>query len=111
MLEVCFFMLRKRKRLIDGEDDDPMGSLTNLSDAMLVLALGFLVFAILALSANPDLLSQAQSQDMQQGQEVSSSQVLNDTSSINASSADSGLSEVGKVYRDPDTGKLVMVSS
>lgn len=104
-------MLRKRKRLIDGEDDDPMGSLTNLSDAMLVLALGFLVFAILALSANPDLLSQAQSQDMQQGQEVSSSQVLNDTSSINASSADSGLSEVGKVYRDPDTGKLVMVSS
>ena len=104
-------MLRKRKRLIDGEDDDPMGSLTNLSDAMLVLALGFLVFAILALSANPDLLSQAQSQDMQQGQDVSSSQVLNDTSSINASSSDSGMSEVGKVYRDPDTGKLIMVSS
>lgn len=104
-------MLRKRKRLIDGEDDDPMGSLTNLSDAMLVLALGFLVFAILALSANPDLLSQAQSQDMQQGQEVSSSQVLNDTSSINASSSDSGMSEVGKVYKDPETGKLIMVSS
>ncbi len=104
-------MLRKRKRLIDGEDDDPMGSLTNLSDAMLVLALGFLVFAILALSANPDLLSQAQSQDMQQGQDVSSSQVLNDTSSINASSSDSGMSEVGKVYRDPETGKLIMVSS
>ena len=104
-------MLRKRKRLIECEDDDPMGSLTNLSDAMLVLALGFLVFAILALSANPDLLSQAQSQDMQQGQDVSSSQVLNDTSSINASSSDSGMSEVGKVYRDPDTGKLIMVSS
>ena len=104
-------MLRKRKSLIDGEDDDPMGSLTNLSDAMLVLALGFLVFAILALSANPDLLSQAQSQDLQQGQQVSTAQVLNDSSTINASSSDSGYSEVGKVYRDPDTGQLVMVSS
>ena len=104
-------MLRKRKRLIDGEDDDPMGSLTNLSDAMLVLALGFLVFAILALSTNPDLLNQSQSQSLQQGQQVSSGEVLNDSSSINASSSDSGYSEVGKVYRDPDTGELIMVSS
>ncbi len=35
-----------------------MSGLSNLSDAMLVLALGFLIFAIMALSANPELISQ-----------------------------------------------------
>lgn len=104
-------MLRKRKSLMDSEDDDPMGSLNNLSDAMLVLALGFLVFAILALSANPDLLNQSQSDNPNNGQQVSTADTVDNQSSINASSSDSGYTEVGKVYRDPDTGKLVMVSS
>ena len=48
-------MLRKRRRLSESIDDDPMAGLNNLSDAMLVLALGFLIFAIMALSANIDI--------------------------------------------------------
>lgn len=51
-------MLRKRRRISESLDDDPMSGLSNLSDAMLVLALGFLIFAIMALSANPELISQ-----------------------------------------------------
>ena len=54
-------MLRKRRRLSESIDDDPMSGLNNLSDAMLVLALGFLIFAIMALSANPDMITQTQS--------------------------------------------------
>ncbi|WP_298500764.1 DUF2149 domain-containing protein [uncultured Methanobrevibacter sp.] len=54
-------MLRKRRRISDSVDDDPMGGLNNLSDAMLVLVLGFLIFAILALSVNPDMLEDAKS--------------------------------------------------
>ena len=50
-------MLRKKRRISESIDDDPMAGLTNLSDAMLVLALGFLIFAIMALSANPELIS------------------------------------------------------
>lgn len=90
-----------------------MASLTNLSDAMLVLALGFLIFAILSLSANPDVLTQAsqQSQSIQQGQQISTGQTFTNDSVANGSSFGSGYSEVGKVYKDPDTGKLVMVSS
>ena len=95
-------MLRKRRRISESVDDDPMGGLNNLSDAMLVLALGFLIFAIMALSANPDMITQSQST-----QDVSTA----DTFSQNYSDAgDSGYSEVGKVYEDPATGELVMVS-
>ena len=40
-------MLRKRKRFSESDgDEDPMSGISNLSDAMLVLALGFLIFAI-----------------------------------------------------------------
>ena len=40
-------MLRKKRRISESLDDDPMSGLSNLSDAMLVLALGFLIFAII----------------------------------------------------------------
>ena len=54
-------MLRKRRRISESVDDDPMSGINNLSDAMLVLALGFLIFAIMALSVNPDIISDVQS--------------------------------------------------
>ena len=93
-------MLRKKRRINESLDDDPMSGLSNLSDAMLVLALGFLIFAIMALSANPELISQTPDT-----QDVSSA----DTFEQNYTE-DSGYSEVGKVYEDPTTGKLVLVS-
>lgn len=92
------------------DDDDPMASLTNLSDAMLVLALGFLIFAILALSANPNILSET-SQQSQNTQQISTGETFTNDTTASGSSSGQGYSEVGKVYKDPDTGKLVMVSS
>ena len=53
-------MLRKRKRFSDDGDEDPMSGISNLSDAMLVLALGFLMFAIIALLANPNMVAKRQ---------------------------------------------------
>ena len=99
-------MLRKKRRISEAIDDDPMAGISNLSDAMLVLALGFLIFAIMALSANPELISQSQ-----QTQDVSSADTFNQSYSNAGSMEDSGYSEVGKVYEDPTTGELVMVSS
>lgn len=92
------------------DDDDPMASLTNLSDAMLVLALGFLIFAVLALSANPNILSET-SQQSQNTQQISTGETFTNDTTASGSSSGQGYSEVGKVYKDPDTGKLVMVSS
>lgn len=99
-------MLRKRRRMSDSIDDDPMAGMANLSDAMLVLALGFLIFAIMELSANPDLIQQSS----QTTQDVSSAETFDQNYSDAGSMEDSGYSEVGKVYKDPYTGELVMVS-
>lgn len=99
-------MLRKKRRISESVNDDPMAGMANLSDAMLVLALGFLIFAIMALSANPDLIQQSS----QSSQDVSTGETFNDNFTDSGGVEDSGYNEVGKVYKDPDTGKLVMVS-
>ncbi|MBR4397209.1 MAG: DUF2149 domain-containing protein [Methanobrevibacter sp.] len=99
-------MLRRRRRISDSVDDDPMGGLNNLSDAMLVLALGFLIFAILALSVNPDMLEDAKSST----KDVSTADTFSQNYTDAAGIEDSGYNEIGKVYEDPTTGDLVMVS-
>lgn len=105
-------MLRKRRRMTDDSDDDPMAGIANLSDAMLVLAVGFLIFAIMAISENPQIISDAQqSQSQDSGSQVSTGDTYSNNSNAGASDSGSGYNEVGKVYRDPDTGKLVMVES
>ena len=86
-------MLRKKRRISESIDDDPMSGISNLSDAMLVLALGFLIFAIMALSANPDLIS-----DSPNTKDVSTADTFNETYSDAGGIEDSGYNEVGKVY-------------
>ena len=98
-------MLRKRRRISESIDDDPMSGLNNLSDAMLVLALGFLIFAIMALSVNPDMITQSQST-----QDVSTADTFSQNYTTAGGIEDSRYNEVGKVYDDPTTGELVMVS-
>jgi len=98
-------MLRKRRRISENSDDDPMGGLNNLSDAMLVLALGFLIFAIMALSVNPDMIS-----DSSSSQNVETAETFTQNVSDAVGMEDSGYNEIGKVYQDPATGELVMVS-
>ncbi len=99
-------MLRKRRRISEDADDDPMGGLNNLSDAMLVLALGFLIFAIMALSINPDMISDSSSTT----QDVSTADTFSQNYTDAGGIEDSGYTEIGKVYQDPTTGELVMVS-
>ena len=43
---------RRKKRRFDGEDVSPMSGLSNLSDAMLVLALGILVALVVHWNVN-----------------------------------------------------------
>ncbi|MCC7553730.1 MAG: DUF2149 domain-containing protein [Methanobacteriaceae archaeon] len=102
-------MLRKRKKLLESEDDDPMSGIANLSDAMLVLALGFLIFAIMALSTHPDIISDVK--DSQSSQNVVTGDSFTNDSSTTGEVEDKGYNEVGKVFKDPETGDLVMVSN
>ncbi len=106
---------KNRKRFAEGEED-PMAGTSNLVDAMLVIAVGLLIFVVISWNMqsvvfqdNQNTQSQA-IQDSPQVTEVSEGQVLNDTPDTSDSSGQ-GYTEMGKVYKDPATGKLIMVEN
>ena len=109
-------MLRRRRRLFSGNDEDPMAGTTNLVDAMLVLSVGFLIFLVMSWNmqsvvfANTTTEEKQQTMEaMQQAAEVQMGSELNETPDTTSGSG-SGYVEMGTVYKDPDTGKLIMVS-
>lgn len=110
-------MVRRKQRRKRASDDDidPMAGTTNLVDAMLVLALGFLIFVVISWNMQSVIFSdmsqdqkQAVMESMKQVSEVTQGQELNDTPDTSQSSGQ-GFTELGKVYKDPSSGKLIMV--
>lgn len=110
-------MVRRKQRRRKSSDDeiDPMAGTTNLVDAMLVLALGFLIFVVISWNMQSVIFSdmsqdqkQAVMESMKQVSEVTQGQELNDTPDTSQSSGQ-GFTELGKVYKDPSSGKLIMV--
>lgn len=87
-----------------------MTGIANLVDAMLVIAVGFLVFVIISwnMQAMIDPDQSMQEAMQQQTTEVDQGQQLNETPDTSNSSGQ-GYTEMGKVYKDPATGKLIMV--
>ena len=109
-------MVRRKckKRFSEGEED-PMAGTSNLVDAMLVIAVGFLIFVVISWNMQSVIFqdtSQDQSQAVQKSPtnvtEVTEGQQLNETLESSESSGQ-GYMEMGKVYKDPSTGKLIMV--
>ena len=104
---------KSKKRFSEGEED-PMAGTSNLVDAMLVIAVGLLIFVVISWnmqsvvfqdSQNPQQAINENSPDVT---EVSEGQVLNETPDTSDASGQ-GYMEMGKVYKDPSTGKLIMV--
>ena len=99
---------RRRSRRVE---EDPMAGTSNLVDAMLVIAVGFLVFVIISwnmqamIDPNTSIQDQMQQKDMV---EVDQGQQLNETPDT-TNSTGQGYTEMGTVYKDPATGKLIMV--
>jgi hypothetical protein len=108
-------VLRRKRRILADNDEDPLAGTTNLVDAMLVLAVGFLIFLVVSWnmqsvvfsSASPEEKKQTM-QAMQKAAEVQMGQQLNSTPQTQSGQG-SGYAELGKVYKDPKTGKLIMV--
>lgn len=110
-------MIRRRKgKFINQGEEDPMAGTSNLVDAMLVIAVGLLVF--LVISWNMQSIVFNENMDEQQKQKVR--QALKEVSQIDqgkeldetpdlGKSSGSGYTEMGKVYKDSSTGKLIMV--
>lgn len=89
-----------RQSRFDADDDDPMGPLANLADIMLVFAVGLMV----ALAAAGDGLEQqaAGGADVETGRELPEMPE-------GAGQAGSGYEAVGRVYRDPETGRMFLI--
>lgn len=98
-----------RSSQFDAQDLDPLGPLANLIDIMLVFACG-LIAALVALS--PELKQHfnldkpAQKQTISAGKELAAPP----ESLQQQLSSGQGYESVGQVYRDPKTGKLILIS-
>lgn len=94
---------RWRSSRFAAGDDDPLGPLANMVDVVLVFACGL----IAALVAQTDLLEQLEAARrpvaVERGRELPR---LPD--SVEGDSG-KGLESVGQVYRDPATGKLILI--
>lgn len=95
---------RKRLRLysrldarFDDQDEDPRASLVNLVDVMLVFACGLLA----ALAAGTQSALNVP-KPVEKGQEI-------ERPASGVTQNGSGYDRVGEVFRDPKTGKLVLI--
>ncbi|MDO5820773.1 MAG: DUF2149 domain-containing protein [Methanobrevibacter sp.] len=108
---------RRGKGRFESEEEDPMAGTANLVDAMLVIAVGLLVFLVLAWNMQSVLFSENLTPEQkeqvmeamnQEVTEVQEGQVLNETPDT-SNQTGQGYTEMGKVYEDPSTGKMIMV--
>lgn len=91
-----------------GSDEEPLGPLANLLDLMLVFACG-LIAALIAMSEQlqehfqPQKISSHTKTEIQRGKE------LPQIPGQGAEGAGEGYESIGQVYRDPKTGKLILI--
>jgi len=107
---------RKVSRRAYRIEEDPMTGTGNLVDAMLVISVGLLIFLVMAWNMqsvvfSDDMTPQEKQDTMEKIQQVSQvkqGKQLNDSPDTSNQSGE-GYVELGKVYKDPSTGKLILV--
>jgi hypothetical protein len=87
-------------------DDEPLGPLANLLDLMLVFACG-LIAALIAMSEQ--LQDHFQPEQVQHSQQVIERGRELPQMPGQGISGGEGYESVGQVYRDPKTGKLILI--
>lgn len=92
-----------------------MAGTSNLVDAMLVIAVGFLIFVVMSWNMQGVIFSDMSQEEkqktmeaMKQVSEVNQGEELDDAPDVSNNSGQ-GYTEMGKVYKDPSTGKLILV--
>ncbi len=110
-------MMRRRRILSKLEEDiNPMTGVANIVDAMLVFACGLIVMLVLSWNLQNVIFSDASPEEqrrmmeaikkivkIEQGKEIKTPPPL-------VSGTGEGYEEMGVVYKDSKTGKLIMVS-
>lgn len=90
---------RSRRQRLCEEEVDPMNGLTNLVDVMLVFCCGLLVALVMSWNLQDILFQKI---DVEKGRELQETPIIEQKGG-------SGYSEMGKVYQDPETGKLILI--
>ena len=101
--------LRSRSLCYTRKDSDqnPMDGLANLADLMLVLACGLMLS--LVMHWNVDLAGSGELVGMEQGAEMQELDGMTEDATGDLKDQ-TGYEEMGTVYKDPQTGKLYMVT-
>jgi len=109
--------MSRKKRFLgkDDGDDDPLAGMVNFTDCMLVLAVGFLIFAVMSMNIQSAVFNnstqtekQNSSESQKQSVSVEEGKDYNGTVKVD-SGGSSGMENMGTVYKDPKTGKLIMI--
>lgn len=98
-----------RRSRFDDSDEDPMGPLANLADIMLVFAVGLMVALAASQRSATAADSSLEDAEAQSRVEVSAGRELPDLPT-GQGEAGSGYEAMGQVYRDPETGRLILVA-
>lgn len=87
----------------DSEDVNPMGGVSNLADAMLVLAVGLMLALIIAGKVDvKESVTRVEKENMTEITDYDSV----DQNEVTEKLGEDGLEKKGSVYVDPDTGKM-----
>jgi len=100
--------LRSRRRLRTLEEDvSPLEGAVNIVDAMLVFACGLML--ALVIRWNVDLAQFGESINVTQGKEVTDDADIR-SDLVETEGEGQLYQKMGTVYKDPDTGKLFMIT-
>ena len=94
----------RRRHMREADDMDPMSSVANIADAMLVFACGLLISIVLAWNLDISDVTQVEIDQSQQIQDIQDVQDFME-------SEGSGYTERGTVYQDPNTGQLYLLEN
>ena len=97
-----------QKSRFDQQDEEPLGPLANLLDLMLVFACG-LIAALISMSNNVNAHFESTSDKPQQTQQIVEKGRELPQLPSQGESGGNGYESVGEVYRDPETGKLILI--
>lgn len=97
---------RKGRLRVDRKEDDfnPMEGMANLADVMLVFACGLILALIINWNVDVSTAGKAQ-EELENKYEIEGV----DENSSQTIDGESQLEEMGKVYKDPETGKYYVV--
>lgn len=89
----------------EDEDINPIASVSNMADVMLVFACGIMMSLVMFWNVDIGMSAQevTPTEEMEEVEEMD--QIRSDLEN-----GESGYTELGQVYRDPKTGKLYMLS-